>query len=155
MEDNEYQCAYCGRVFEKGTPDKEAWEEHDHNFPGESHETAEIICDDCYQAMIAVKPPPGMEEKASSDIESQDIPWQFFFTKGRFPWWWRLLHQKENRKIMIMFRATEEVIRQKTELLLYGRSPLAGVVGDIRRSEEVKHWNDIVKHYLERKPKSS
>ena len=52
MKENEYQCAGCGGIFEKDWPDKEAWEEHDRNFPGESHETAEIICDDCYQEMI-------------------------------------------------------------------------------------------------------
>ena len=61
MKDNEYQCAKCGKVYEKRVPDEEAWAEHDRNFPGESHETAEIVCDDCYKAMVAIVPPPGME----------------------------------------------------------------------------------------------
>ena len=74
MKDNEYQCAHCGRVFERTIPDKVAWREYDDNFLEASRETAVIICDDCYQAMIAVEPPPGMKEKVSSDIESQDIP---------------------------------------------------------------------------------
>jgi len=66
MKENEYKCSMCGSIFEKGRPDKQAWEEHDHNFPGEPHETAEVVCDDCYQQMIAVRPPPGMSTVASS-----------------------------------------------------------------------------------------
>ena len=61
MKENEYRCAMCGKVCEKTTPDEEMWEEHDNNFPGETHETAEIVCDDCYQQMVAIQPPPGMK----------------------------------------------------------------------------------------------
>ena len=63
MKENEYQCAHCGGIFEPEpdwTEDKR-WAEHESNFPGESHETVEVVCEDCYQAMIRVEPPPGMK----------------------------------------------------------------------------------------------
>jgi len=60
MKEKEYRCAMCGGIFEESTSEEEAWEEHDRNFPGEPHETAEIVCDDCYQEMTALESPPGM-----------------------------------------------------------------------------------------------
>ena len=48
---NVYQCDHCHRVFRKGIPDAEAWEEHDGLFPGASHSTAAIVCDDCWKWM--------------------------------------------------------------------------------------------------------
>ena len=56
MNENEYQCAMCDGIFEKGRPDEEAWAEHDSNFPGEPHAAAEIVCEDCYEKMIAILP---------------------------------------------------------------------------------------------------
>lgn len=52
-----YICAMCGGIFEKGWSDEEAWAEHDANFLGMSHDESEIVCDDCYQKMIAINPP--------------------------------------------------------------------------------------------------
>ncbi len=54
MEENEYQCAMCGNIFEKGRPDKKAWQKHEDNFPGESYKTAGIVCDDCYQQLFSL-----------------------------------------------------------------------------------------------------
>ena len=63
MKENEYQCAMCGKVYKKKWSDEEAWEEHDSNFPGESHETAAIVCDDCYKKMVAVRPRKGCPQR--------------------------------------------------------------------------------------------
>lgn len=57
----EYTCAYCGETYLKEVDDAVAWEEYDANFPGEPHETAVVVCDDCYQQMVAEVPPPGMQ----------------------------------------------------------------------------------------------
>ena len=58
MKKNEYQCACCNGIFEKGIPDEKAWKEFDKNFPGQPHQVTEIICDDCYEKMIAMEPLP-------------------------------------------------------------------------------------------------
>ncbi len=58
---NKYQCAHCCGIYEKDWPDEEALEEHDQNFPGASHKTMVVVCDDCYKEMIKVEPPPGMK----------------------------------------------------------------------------------------------
>ena len=74
MKKNEFQCADCGGIFKKGLLDKVAWQEHDDNFPGASHETAEIICDDCYQKMIEISPPPGMRAEQKTKIKRKEKP---------------------------------------------------------------------------------
>jgi len=87
MKENDYQCAMCGKVCKKTTPDEEMWEEHDSNFPGEPHETAAVVCDDCYKAMVAVRPPPGMAPEK----------WvRLCFDK---PWWWHVVHPILSRKM--------------------------------------------------------
>lgn len=53
VSNGEYTCDMCGGTFETGRSDEEAWAEHDKNFPGESHDTAAVICDECYQTMFA------------------------------------------------------------------------------------------------------
>ena len=154
MKDNEYQCAKCGKVYEKGVPDEEAWAEHDLNFPGEPHETAAIICDDCYRSMVAIRPPPGMQPEE----------WiRLCFTKS---WWWRVLHPIQSKKIRGWISEFEaflntdeqrekfenEVASVITDLLLYGeaklpdqktygRSPLAAAMKDIAVMNEVKKFN--------------
>jgi DNA-directed RNA polymerase subunit RPC12/RpoP len=53
-----YECARCHRVFVKAWTDEEARVEQIENGwtprPGDA-----MVCDDCYRAMIAVRPPPG------------------------------------------------------------------------------------------------
>lgn len=58
LKDNEYQCAKCKGIFEKGWSDEEAIKEAEEKFPIESgfeaaHEM-DIVCDDCYKELIAI-----------------------------------------------------------------------------------------------------
>jgi DNA-directed RNA polymerase subunit RPC12/RpoP len=53
---NEYQCAKCGNVYNKGWTDEEAKAEACEVFPGldsDNHEESAILCDDCYNEMMA------------------------------------------------------------------------------------------------------
>lgn len=52
IKENEYQCAMCKNVYEKGQSDEEAMSEAEENFPGVPGEEMEIICDDCYKQMF-------------------------------------------------------------------------------------------------------
>ncbi len=175
MKKNEYQCAECGGIFKKGRSDEEAWLEHDENFPGASHETTEIICDDCYQKMIAVEPPPGMRDKQEADalklaqlaafppiaIEQQtDCDW--FHLKLDKPWWWKLLHPIKTRKIKKWMRETEPVIKQELEKmnfekmifdqLIYGTSITnigpGGLNPANRVAEDNKLIDGLLKNYV-------
>jgi hypothetical protein len=47
VKDNEFQCAMCGGVFEKGWSDEEA--EREVNFPSIPPSEFSLICDDCYE----------------------------------------------------------------------------------------------------------
>jgi hypothetical protein len=47
MKPNEYKCAACGGVFEKGWSDEEALAELDETF-GVPVECCDIVCDDCF-----------------------------------------------------------------------------------------------------------
>ncbi len=51
MKDNEYKCAMCGGVFEKGLTDEEAMKECVENFGEEmaSAEDNDVVCDSCYK----------------------------------------------------------------------------------------------------------
>jgi hypothetical protein len=52
LKRNEYRCAACQGVFDKGWSDEEAKEEFYDNHPGEPiDETTALICDVCYEAM--------------------------------------------------------------------------------------------------------
>jgi hypothetical protein len=50
MKPNEYKCAACGGVFEKGWSDEEALAELDATF-GVPVEDCALVCDDCYREM--------------------------------------------------------------------------------------------------------
>ena len=52
MKDNEYKCAMCGGVFEKGWTDEEAMEEYKENDFPDTGTPLEVICDDCYQEFM-------------------------------------------------------------------------------------------------------
>jgi len=47
---NEFRCAQCGEVFEKGVTDEEASAERDEN--GWSGVECDLVCDDCYNAVL-------------------------------------------------------------------------------------------------------
>ncbi len=113
MKKNEFQCADCGGIFKKGLPDKVAWREYDDNFPGASHQIAEIICDDCYQKMIAVEPPPEMKEKR--------IGYGWLHLKLARPWWWKLLHPIKTRVTKKWMREVEPGMRQELEKMNFNK----------------------------------
>jgi len=48
LEKNEYQCAYCNKIFTKGLSDKEAEEEAQKLWGNIPLEERIIICDDCF-----------------------------------------------------------------------------------------------------------
>ena len=52
LKENEYQCAMCKGVFEKGQTDEEADIEFQENFPEDSDEEEELICDHCFTKMF-------------------------------------------------------------------------------------------------------
>ena len=59
MKDNEFKCAMCGGIFEKGWTDEEAMKECKENF-GEkmaSAEDYEVVCNDCYQKICPQEHP--------------------------------------------------------------------------------------------------
>ena len=56
MNKNEFRCAMCGGVFEKGNSDEEALEELNGNFPNIDIDDCELVCEDCYNKMIEEYP---------------------------------------------------------------------------------------------------
>ena len=70
MKDNEYQCAMCEGVFEKGWSDEEAEQEAGDNFGKPRSEWlggSAIVCEDCYQG-IDPKNHPEELERAKKNI---------------------------------------------------------------------------------------
>jgi hypothetical protein len=62
LKENEYQCALCGRVSQKGWSDKEAMSECINIF-GEmmtQNDDLGIACDDCYKSIIPSEHPEEM-----------------------------------------------------------------------------------------------
>jgi len=53
IQPNEYKCAACGGIFEKGWSDEEAAAEADALFSKEELKNAELVCDDCYNMIFA------------------------------------------------------------------------------------------------------
>jgi len=53
MKPNEYECAVCHNIYEKGWTDEEAESELKGKF-GENAapENSELVCDDCYKNMF-------------------------------------------------------------------------------------------------------
>lgn len=51
MKHNEYRCAQCKGVFEKGWSEEEAVAELNETFPGATVQECSVICEDCYQEM--------------------------------------------------------------------------------------------------------
>jgi hypothetical protein len=56
--DKFFTCAECKGTFEKGWTDEEAWQEADELWmPDELAAGTDVICDTCFQAIIAAVPP--------------------------------------------------------------------------------------------------
>ena len=51
MEDNEYQCALCGGIFQKVWSDDEANAEYAELFPDQQDEPMEVVCENCFKIM--------------------------------------------------------------------------------------------------------
>jgi len=54
MKNNEYQCALCNGIFEKGWTDEEALEEYKNNFSDCKHEDYDVVCDNCYKEIMGL-----------------------------------------------------------------------------------------------------
>lgn len=53
MKPNEYQCAKCGEVYEKGWSDEEAQREAEELWTPEALQAGTaVICDDCFKEII-------------------------------------------------------------------------------------------------------
>lgn len=53
MKENEFKCAVCGGVFEKGLTDEEAKQQLKDEFGEEwTPDDYDIVCDDCYREMF-------------------------------------------------------------------------------------------------------
>ncbi len=72
MKDNEYKCAMCGGVFEKGWTDEEANAEMK-GFFGQSMQASEcaVICDDCFQKIHPDTHPREVEEAVAEHAEAR------------------------------------------------------------------------------------
>lgn len=57
MKSNEYKCALCKEVFNKGWSDEEAQAEALEVFGEIPQDQQEVVCDDCYKMMITAVPP--------------------------------------------------------------------------------------------------
>ena len=51
MKDNEYKCAMCNNVYNKGWTDEDAEKEFKENF-GDSTGETDVVCDDCYKKIM-------------------------------------------------------------------------------------------------------
>ena len=53
MKENEYMCAVCGEVFEKGLTDEGAVQQLKEEFGGGwTPDDCELVCDGCYRKMF-------------------------------------------------------------------------------------------------------
>lgn len=57
LKPNEYRCAHCGEVYEKGWTEAEALAESAENFGPIASDDVAVVCDDCYKKMVAAIPP--------------------------------------------------------------------------------------------------
>ena len=53
LKDNEYQCAHCGEVYEKGWSEEEALKEANDIWTPEALDAGTaVICDDCFKEIV-------------------------------------------------------------------------------------------------------
>lgn len=62
MKENEYKCAMCKGVFNKGWTDEEAKEESKGYFGEWADQDLEVVCDDCFNKIHPTKYPDLAEE---------------------------------------------------------------------------------------------
>lgn len=70
---NDYQCAMCGGVFEKGWTDEEANAERESIF-GKSISLAEcdVICDDCFKLIDPANNPNLVEQAVADQLRARN-----------------------------------------------------------------------------------
>ena len=64
LKPNEYQCAHCGNVYEKGWTDEESKSEAEEIFgkhPDDWKGGQAVICDDCFKELDPRKHPTELE----------------------------------------------------------------------------------------------
>lgn len=59
MTGSDFRCAACGKIFEKAWTDEEAAAELAESFTGFEPSDCAIVCEDCYQEMVASSPAAG------------------------------------------------------------------------------------------------
>lgn len=69
MKPNEYQCAICKGIFEKGLTDEEAKEQLLEEFGNYDSEDCDLVCDDCYNEHFGHK-----EEKLNYNVNNNITP---------------------------------------------------------------------------------
>lgn len=60
MKENEFQCAHCGGIFEKGWSEEESQKEAELAFGKPVKEWKDkpvLVCDECYQLMLPANHP--------------------------------------------------------------------------------------------------
>ncbi len=65
LQENEYQCAMCNNVYEKGWTDEELLAEAEEIFgkhPDNWNDEQSVICDTCFQKIHPLKHPKELEE---------------------------------------------------------------------------------------------
>ena len=107
-----FSCSLCGGVFEKGRSDEEAMAEYAEMFPGDDEEPTDLVCDDCWQDMIGIHPPPGMQQsrvRLTLDDPAED----------------------DNPDVREWLAKVEEIINRHSLDILYGPSPLQAALPEI------------------------
>ena len=51
LQENEYKCAYCHNIYEKGWTDDEAQKERDELWDNPSGQW-DVVCDDCFNGIL-------------------------------------------------------------------------------------------------------
>lgn len=72
MKANEFQCAMCGNIYEKGISDEEAHKELEDIFGKEmaTHDNTVYFCDDCFN-LINPENHPDKVESAKKEFYSK------------------------------------------------------------------------------------
>ena len=52
IKENEYKCAMCKNVYQKGWTEEEAQNELEENFGHHEPEECDLVCDDCYNEIM-------------------------------------------------------------------------------------------------------
>lgn len=71
---NEFRCAMCGGIFEKGRPDEEAVAEREKLFGFLREEECDLVCEDCFQKMHPDNHPHAAEEAMAETIRARSAP---------------------------------------------------------------------------------